>query len=221
MVRTMHLGMARNSETIIRDQLLACLTTPRKAEDGTDLPPFKHQDIVVYLAHRDDPSTHPIIVRHCENEDLEVAVFVTEREVFAKKLMEWKFIHCKECGRPNLVDESITMCACGAHTAPGKVSRPYREMARELLKPAPPMTVWVTVFGIGIAHRFFIGFDPQNLETNKVESDPNFPKPEPLFPMEVVPKEEMEKMAAKKAKRLEAIAAVETTAATAKEIEPK
>ncbi len=190
MVRTMHLGTIRNSERIIQGLLLKNLTIPRQAEDGTELSPYKHEDLVVYLAHRDDPTTDPIIARHCEAEELEVAVFINEREYFAKKMMDWKFIACKECGRSNLADESITMCTCGAATVPGKVKNPYKKIAKQLMDPPPPMTVWYTVFAAGQCTLLYLGFDPNNLDVMKVESDPNVKAPEPLMGLEVVPRTE-------------------------------
>lgn len=166
-VRSRHLGIVRNNEELVKQNLTVLLTQPRQMPDGGVLPPLKHEDIVVLMMHRDDPITPEELKDSWEQQNIEVGVFFqSDRVGMATRLM-------------NLTMEEIA--------GPGKGNqRPYKPVGRVLMQPAPPNTVYLAVFDCGMCTVLFVGFDPNNPDIEYINADPNVKPPPAVAPLELV-----------------------------------
>ncbi len=168
-VRARHLGMIRNSESIISEQLVAALTQDRPMPDGSIMPPAKHEDIVVVLMHRDDPITPPDVKDRLEQQNIEVAIWPADRAAFAEGMRNYPKFGFDESGKP-----------IGSE-------RPYKKVFNVLSQKIPDQCVYIAVFDSGMCTVIFVGFDPTNPNgVEYIQTDSSVKPPPAVSPLQQV-----------------------------------
>jgi hypothetical protein len=160
-VRARHIGIIQSSEKTIHGLLMDALTQSRQLPDGTFREPYRHDELVMVLIHREDPVFPEELRPTLENQDLEVGIFPVYREQFAQHLLTFE--------APDPARE-------------GKTIRPYRRAGKVLTQPPPNMTIYFAVFDTGMCTVTFMGFDPA-AQGDTVPMDPGTPAPPSIDPM--------------------------------------
>lgn len=177
--RARHLGIIRNSESQMVELLLDAMLKPR-----SDRPPYRHDEIVVVLMHRDDMITPPELKRSLELQGLEVGIFVTERSEFSNALMVFTACQCvnKEC-RQWFAELGEACPHCNEpFSKSARVVKPYVHAGETIKRAAPPQTIFVAVFDLNVCTVTYLGFDPNRIGED-VPADPNYPPPPSVVPL--------------------------------------
>jgi hypothetical protein len=125
LARAQHLGIVRSSHEAIVAQLKEALERPRVGPDGASLPPFRLDELVAVLMHRDDMIVPPPMREKWIAENLEVGAFVAERLPLSQGLKS--FVHVET----------------GTH--------PYLQAGNALADAPPPDGFYVAVFSLNMA----------------------------------------------------------------------
>lgn len=166
-VRIRHMGDIQASEQRIVEILTEAMTVPRVLPDGTHRPPYRHDEIVVVLIHKDDPILPEGFAEVLEDQGIDVGIFTLERETFAAHLMQFQVEGLPGSGMP--------------------ATRPYRKAGKALAAVPPPGTLYVTVFDLGMCTVTFFGFDPSNPTAESVPMDPSHPVLPSVDPLPMQP----------------------------------
>ncbi len=157
-----HMKMREKREPYIETLLSEAMTRPRELPDGRTLPPLKPSEIVVFVAHKDDPCVPPIWAMQCEQQGDDVVVYAMDRAVFAAALQEMPIQYCDKCGRGS-IKGAVPMCPeCSEIATPEWDSDyPYQDVGKVLATPAPNSQIYVAIFSSGRATMELIEIQPE------------------------------------------------------------
>lgn len=169
--RAAHFEMLKIREPYIKTILTEAMTRPRQMPDGSTLPPMKQNEIVVFVAQKDDPCVPPMLAMQCQDGD-DVIVYVMERSGFAEAMQTMPIQYCDKCGRGS-IKGGVPICpGCSeAATEQWYCDYPYKGTGKVLSHPAPGNQIYIAVFSGGMSTMVIAPFLLDQVETNSAVPD--------------------------------------------------
>lgn len=127
-----HMGILRSSETHIYNEMKAAI------EGG-----HRQEDLVAVCMHVDEILMPPEMRAGCMRSNLEVSVFIAQRQDFAQKIQEFEIEKHMKKGKKRYE----------------KIVHPYEKASRALMTPPPEKHVYMVVFAKGACTVTCFGFD--------------------------------------------------------------